>query len=207
YFEIHRADDVANSFQSGILHAYRNEKQPRLRFFEFAQRGHGEALSGLWLAPYAFPALSLDDLRPVQDIALDEQDSSGATPHPYPTTRQGAVELTTEFALTEDGFELADRGYNDSGEQVWGPAAGQTIHFTEMEPEATARTTESGLIILDLVDPEGSNGLESGGEIAVHYSGYLLDGKRFDSSRQPDRSVFRVRIPGNLIQGWNEGLI
>src|SRR5690606_28118916 len=88
YFEIHRADDVANSFQSGILHAYRNEKQPRLRFFEFAQRGHGEALSGLWLAPYAFPAFSLDDLRPVQDIALDEQDSSGATPHPYPTTRQ-----------------------------------------------------------------------------------------------------------------------
>ncbi len=207
FFEIHRADDVANSFQFGILHAYRNEGEPRLRFFQFANPDQGRALSGLWLAPYAFPVLSVDDLRPVMDIGLDEQDWSGATPHPYPTMREGAVELTSQFNLTDNGFELADRGYDASGAQVWGVPEGQTLRFTRFEPEPTVRTTESGLIIIDLIDPEGDEGLEAGGEIAVHYSGYLLDGKRFDSSRTPERSAFRVRIPGNLIQGWNEGLI
>jgi hypothetical protein len=207
FFEIHRADDVANSFQFGVLHAYRNEGEPRIRFFEFASQDQGPAVSGLWLAPYAFPTLTLDDLRPVMDIALDPSNWSGRTPHPYPTVRDGAVELTSEFGLTGNGFELADRGYNGAGEQVWGVAEGQTLSFARFEPEASAHTTEGGAIVLDLVNPEDAKALESGGEIAVHYTGYLLTGKQFDSSRTPERGPFRVQIPGQLINGWNEGLI
>ena len=46
----------------------------------------------------------------------------------------------------------------------------------------------------------------TGREVVVHYDGYLLDGAKFDSSR--DRGtpyVFRVGT-GSVIQGWDEAL-
>jgi FKBP-type peptidyl-prolyl cis-trans isomerase len=81
------------------------------------------------------------------------------------------------------------------------------LPFTRFEPEASVHTTEGGAIVLDLIDPDDAERLASGGDIAVHYTGYLLTGKKFDSSRTPERGPFRVQIPGQLIQGWNEGLI
>ena len=60
------------------------------------------------------------------------------------------------------------------------------------------------LIIEDIVTGEGAEAVK-GKEIAVHYTGWLQDGTKFDSSldrRQPLTIVLGV---GQVIQGWDEG--
>jgi hypothetical protein len=56
---------------------------------------------------------------------------------------RGAAEVTSEFTLTSGMIETWDRGYNESGEQIWGPRAGP-YQFIEHEPApaGAAATTE-----------------------------------------------------------------
>lgn len=61
-----------------------------------------------------------------------------------------------------------------------------------------------GLIIEDIVTGHGKEA-EKGKEITVHYTGWLEDGTKFDSSldrRQPLTITLGV---GQVIQGWDEG--
>jgi len=64
---------------------------------------------------------------------------------------------------------------------------------------------ESGLNYEDLVVGEGQTA-ERGQSVEVHYTGWLTDGKKFDSSvdrRQP----FNFKLgAGQVIKGWDEGV-
>lgn len=67
-------------------------------------------------------------------------------------------------------------------------------------------TTQSGLQYVDLV--VGSGREAHVGETAiVHYTGWLADGKKFDSS--VDRNEpFSFRLgAGQVIRGWDEGVV
>ncbi|WP_137939379.1 FKBP-type peptidyl-prolyl cis-trans isomerase [Chitinivorax sp. B] len=68
-------------------------------------------------------------------------------------------------------------------------------------------TTElpSGLIIDDLVVGEGATA-NPGQFVTVHYTGWLTDGSKFDSS--VDRNdPFRFHLGGGqVIKGWDEGV-
>ena len=69
----------------------------------------------------------------------------------------------------------------------------------------TAHASPSGLRYL--VRNPGSGGVAPlGSEVVVHYDGYLLDGTKFDSSRDRGRPfVFRVGT-GSVIKGWDEAV-
>lgn len=63
----------------------------------------------------------------------------------------------------------------------------------------------TGLKYIDLVEGRGDR-LLSGQTASMHYSGYLLDGSKFDSSK--DRGtpfVFKVGM-GQVIEGWEKGV-
>ncbi len=67
-------------------------------------------------------------------------------------------------------------------------------------------TTPSGLKYTDLVAGTGATP-QKGQTVTVHYTGTLANGKKFDSSY--DRGVpadFKIGI-GNVIKGWDEGLM
>ncbi len=206
YFELHRADDAPNPFRGGILHAYRRQGEPRIRTFELNADAPA-ALKGLWAVPYAFPALELSELSPASDLVIRMAGTGfeATTPIGYPTMRDGATEFTSKIAMRGNSLTLSDRGFDADGTQVWGDAS--DLSFTRFEPAVNVSSNEGGLIMIDLNAPDDAEILESGGEVAVHYAGYLTDGTRFDTSRQAGRDAFRTTIPGRVIQGWNQGVL
>lgn len=66
-------------------------------------------------------------------------------------------------------------------------------------------TTESGLIIDDLQSGDGATA-SAGQTVSVHYTGWLENGSKFDSSK--DRQApFQFKLgAGRVIKGWDEGV-
>lgn len=65
--------------------------------------------------------------------------------------------------------------------------------------------TSSGLKYIDMVVGKGDSP-KQGNSVTVHYTGYLMDGKKFDSSvdrKEPFQFVLGV---GGVIKGWDEGV-
>jgi FKBP-type peptidyl-prolyl cis-trans isomerase len=73
-------------------------------------------------------------------------------------------------------------------------AAGQTV------------TTESGLQYVDLTMGQGRQA-ELGDTATVHYTGWLANGTKFDSSLDR-KEPFKFRVgAGQVIKGWDEGVM
>lgn len=67
-------------------------------------------------------------------------------------------------------------------------------------------TTDSGLQYLDLEEGDGEE-VSEGDEVTVHYTGWLEDGTRFDSSYNRGEPLNMVVGSGQVIPGWDEGLV
>ena len=66
-------------------------------------------------------------------------------------------------------------------------------------------TTPSGLIIDELVVGAGA-AAAAGQQVTVHYTGWLTDGTKFDSSKdRGDPFIFPLGA-GRVIKGWDEGV-
>ena len=66
-------------------------------------------------------------------------------------------------------------------------------------------TTPSGLTIEELVVGSGADA-RSGQKVSVHYTGWLTNGTKFDSSKdRGDPFVFPLG-KGQVIKGWDEGV-
>ena len=66
-------------------------------------------------------------------------------------------------------------------------------------------TTKSGLQYSIISEGEGENA-DSGNVVTVHYSGFLADGTKFDSSVERDDPFSFLLGTGQVIPGWEEGL-
>jgi FKBP-type peptidyl-prolyl cis-trans isomerase FkpA len=66
-------------------------------------------------------------------------------------------------------------------------------------------TTPSGLQYEDLVEGKGATA-EKGDRVSVHYTGWLTDGTKFDSSVDRGDPLEFILGRGSVIQGWDEGV-
>ena len=66
-------------------------------------------------------------------------------------------------------------------------------------------TTESGLQIEEIKLGEGETAA-SGQFVSVHYTGWLTDGRKFDSSKDRDEPFEFPLGQRNVITGWDEGV-
>jgi FKBP-type peptidyl-prolyl cis-trans isomerase FkpA len=66
-------------------------------------------------------------------------------------------------------------------------------------------TTPSGLKYEDVVVGNGE-AAKAGQTVAVHYTGWLTDGKKFDSSKDRGQPFSFPLGAGRVIKGWDEGV-
>lgn len=67
------------------------------------------------------------------------------------------------------------------------------------------RITDSGLKIEDLTEGDGAVA-EAGKNVSVHYTGWLTDGTKFDSSKDRNAPFDFPLGGGRVIRGWDEGV-
>ncbi len=67
------------------------------------------------------------------------------------------------------------------------------------------KITDSGLKYKDLSEGEGDLAV-SGQRVSVHYTGWLLDGEKFDSSVDRNQPFEFALGKGMVIRGWDEGV-
>ena len=80
----------------------------------------------------------------------------------------------------------------------------EPVFMTEVD-DGDYTVTESGLKYYDLVEGDGAIPTE-GGTVIVHYTGWLEDGTKFDSSLDRGQPFSFVLGQGMVIPGWDEGV-
>lgn len=87
------------------------------------------------------------------------------------------------------------------------PAPLQTAAIQESPmPQSQEVTTPSGLKYTDLIVGKGESP-KQGQTVVVHYTGTLTDGSKFDSSLDRNKP-FKFKIGmGQVIKGWDEGVM
>ena len=66
-------------------------------------------------------------------------------------------------------------------------------------------TTASGLVYEELVVGTGS-AAAAGQKVTVHYTGWLTNGAKFDSSKDRNEPFVFPLGKGHVIKGWDEGV-
>jgi FKBP-type peptidyl-prolyl cis-trans isomerase FkpA len=69
----------------------------------------------------------------------------------------------------------------------------------------SAKMTDSGLMYEDLVEGDGEEAV-AGRTVVVHYTGWLTDGTKFDSSLDRNSPFSFPLGGGRVIRGWDEGV-
>lgn len=209
YVESVRSNATWEPYRRAIFQLYRYKGDIRLRTYNFAIGDAAEGLyNGMWAATELFPELSSGDLIATLDVELESTSSgfTGATPYPYPTGVAGAVEMTSSVTLDGNTLSVADRGFDASGQVVWGADTNSVIRFERSDQFAEVTRRDDGMVIIDY---GGDNGIvpSDGDQLHVHYDGYLGDGTRFDSSYVRNQPFVFAYPPGTrAISGWGNGM-
>lgn len=82
--------------------------------------------------------------------------------------------------------------------------ASEPVTMTEVDPDDYTET-DSGLMYYDIVEGDGPTP-EEGQTVVVHYTGWLEDGTKFDSSLDRGQPFTFPLGTGSVIAGWDEGL-
>jgi len=127
------------------------------------------------------------------------------------------IQTLAAFVVAVAAASLAGCGGSNSGKSAGdtAPASttakpdGQAASSTPDAPQAAAPsapiTTPSGLQYVDLVVGTGLSPAR-GETVDVHYTGWLTNGSKFDSSKDRGQPFQFILGMGQVIKGWDEGV-
>ena len=76
----------------------------------------------------------------------------------------------------------------------------------DFEVSGVPQATGTGLQVVEILAGTGPEA-RSGQEVSVHYTGWLTNGTKFDSSRDRGQPFqFTIGV-GQVIKGWDEGVL
>lgn len=144
----------------------------------------------LLLAALVFGAGCSEEEKPSETPA----DTAAATSTPLGDTSASTAGSTA--AGTDSGSTAAPAGENKPAGAGSGPAK---------VDEKKYKTTATGLKYAVLKPGNGAEA-KNGQTVAVHYTGWLKDGTKFDSSRDRGEPIRFPLGTGGVIPGWDEGI-
>ena len=117
----------ANPYRVRILRIFAGESPDMVRVSSFATV-RGLNVADLCFKPKEERTISfniLDEEKCTTQARLqDGRFTGGTTGEGCPSSRSGAVRMTSELTLTQQGMTTWDRGWNAQGQLVWGPETG-----------------------------------------------------------------------------------
>ena len=116
---------------------------------------------------------------------------------PEPEAPDATVATPPEVATSPETGEAGE--VQGESEAV---AAARTLGALTDSPVVT---TASGLQYIDVEVGEGEVA-KAGDNVSVHYTGWLVNGKKFDGSRDHGGPLAFVLGAGRVIKGWDEGV-
>ena len=114
----------------------------------------------------------------------------------------GQTAIADEITPTSEGVQIAA---NPAEEETVTMDKNEALKALGIDLDAI-KTTDSGLEYVEEVEGEGDLPME-GEMVRVHYTGKLLDGSVFDSSYKRNEPFSFVIGVGQVIKGWDEGVI
>jgi peptidylprolyl isomerase len=85
-------------------------------------------------------------------------------------------------------------------------AAGSRADTPDEKEKEKVITTNSGLKYVELKEGQGEKA-KKGDYVEVHYTGWLKDGTKFDSSKDRNETFKFPLGAGKVIKGWDEGVV
>lgn len=120
---------------------------------------------------------------------------------------RAAAALTAIFLLAAcgDGQDSEASSDTASATEAADPPPDSACRTLTAVPADSMTVSESGLRHQQLEEGEGQVAGQ-GDTVAVHYTGCLTDGTKFDASRDRGEPIRFVLGTGKVIRGWDEGL-
>ncbi|MCH8879500.1 MAG: peptidylprolyl isomerase [Planctomycetes bacterium] len=144
----------------------------------------------------------MDTVTAIKSVETHKHPETGMKNVPVETVMIKSVALVSEFdpAKVEEAMKKAEEEKKALPEKQMQ----DIIAKAEKETGRKFETTESGLKSIVLAEGTGDTSPAATDTVEVHYTGWLLDGTKFDSSvDRGSPSTFRLN---GVIKGWTEGV-
>jgi len=137
-------------------------------------------------------------------LAYGETGRAGVVP-PFATLIYELEIINVQTKAEHDKTLAADK--KKAEEKLQKNKSEETANLTKYlkEKNITAKPTPSGIYYIEKAKGSGTKAA-SGKVVKVHYTGTLLNGTKFDSSRDRNQPFEFTLGQGQVIKGWDEGI-